>query len=134
VYRNVRTQLVAEREAAQARKPGLMPLTKAEQMLNDGLVKYDSGDYDAALKLFEASIKEGLRDKADQVRAMKNIAFSHCLKERYRECRAAFIKIYDVDPAFDLTPAEAGHRRGPRLSRPPRRGQEGPGGPEAAVR
>ncbi len=109
VYRNVRTQLVAEREAAQARRPGLMPLGKAEQMLSDGLVKYDAGDYDAALKLLEGSIKEGLKDKADQVRAMKNIAFSQCLKERFPQCRAAFIKIYEVDPAFDLTPAEAGH-------------------------
>ena len=109
VYRNVRTQLVTEREAAQGRKPGLMPLGKAEQILNDGLVKYDSGDYDAALKLLEASIKEGLKDKADQVHAMKNIAFSLCLKDRFRDCRAAFVKIYDVDPAFDLTPAEAGH-------------------------
>ena len=25
------------------------------------------------------------------------------------DCRAQFIKIYDVDPDFDLTPAEAGH-------------------------
>ncbi len=40
---------------------------------------------------------------------MKNVAFSQCLKERFRECRAAFLKIYDIDPAFDLTPAEAGH-------------------------
>src|SRR5258706_1927841 len=109
VYRNVRTQLVSEREAAQAHKPGLMPLAKAEQMLSEGMVKYDSGDYDAALKLLEGSIKEGLKDKADQIRAMKNVAFSQCLKERFRECRAAFVKIYDVDPAFDLTPAEAGH-------------------------
>jgi len=61
------------------------------------------------LKLLEGSIKEGLKDKADQVRAMKNVAFSHCLKDRFRECRAAFVKIYDIDPAFDLTPAEAGH-------------------------
>ena len=109
VYRNVRTQLIMEREAAQARTRPIIPLSKSEQMLADGLVKYNSGDYDAAIKLLEAALKEGLPDKGDQVRAMKHIAFSLCLKERYRECRAQFVKIYDVDPAFDLTPAEVGH-------------------------
>src|SRR5689334_241008 len=109
VYRNVRTQLVAEREAAQSRRTNILPLGKAEQTLQDGLVKYDSGDYDSALRLLELSLKEGLKDKADQVRAMKFVAFSNCLKERYATCRAAFIKIYVVNPEFDLTPAEAGH-------------------------
>jgi len=109
IYRNVRTQLVAEREAAESRRTNILPLGKAEQTLQDGLVKYDSGDYDAALRLLEQSLKEGLKDKNDQVRAMKFVAFSNCLKERYATCRASFIKIYEVNPDFDLTPAEAGH-------------------------
>ena len=109
VYRNVRTQLIMEREAAQARTRPIIPLSKSEQMLADGMVKYNSGDYDAAIKLLEAALKEGIADKGEQVRAMKHIAFSLCLKERFRECRAQFVKIYDVDPNFDLTPAEVGH-------------------------
>ena len=110
VYRNVRTQLVAEREAAQSRRStSLLPLNKAEQALQDGLIKYDSGDYDAALKLFEQAMKDGLKEKNDQVRALKFTAFSNCLKDRYATCRATFIKIYEVNPDFDLTPAEAGH-------------------------
>jgi len=109
VYRNVRTQLITEREAAQQRSRPIIPLSKAEQILADGLVKYDSGEYEAALKLLEASLKEGLQEKSDKVRAMKYTAFSLCLRERHRECRAAFVKIYDVDPKFDLTPAEIGH-------------------------
>jgi tetratricopeptide (TPR) repeat protein len=107
VYRNVRTQLIAEREASQ-RKP-LIPLAKAEQMLFDGMVKYDAGEYPAAYKLLEGAIKEGLKGKEDQVRAMKHLAFTLCLENRFRECRAEFVRIYDVDPNFDLTPAEAGH-------------------------
>lgn len=109
IYRNVRTQLIAEREAAQGRSKGFLPLAKAEQMLSDAMVKYDAGDYDASLKLLESSLKEGLKERPDQIRAMKHVAFSHCLKERFRECRAAFIKIYEVDANFDLAPAEAGH-------------------------
>lgn len=108
VYRDVRTQLIAEREAASGRK-STKALPKAEQMLADGIVKYDSGDYDASLKLIEGAMKEGLKDKSDQVRAMKHMAFNLCLKEKYRECRTEFVKIYEVDENFDLTPAEAGH-------------------------
>jgi tetratricopeptide (TPR) repeat protein len=107
VYRNVRTQLITEREAS-VRKP-LIPLAKAEQLLQDGMVKYDGGDFPAAGTLFAAALKEGLKSKEDQVRAMKNLAFTQCLEGKYRECRAEFIKIYDVDPNFDLAPAEAGH-------------------------
>lgn len=107
VYRNVRTQVIAEREAASG-KPKVA-LAKAEQLLADGMVKYDAGEFPEALKLLEAATKEGLKEKADQVKAMKYTAFCLCLADRYRDCRAQFIRIYDVDPDFDLTPAEAGH-------------------------
>ena len=107
VYRSVRTQLIAEREAS-VPKPAAS-LGRAEKTLQDGLVKYDAGEYAEAAKLLEAAIKEGLADPRDQVRAMKHVAFTLCLREHFRECRAEFVKIYDVDPNFDLTPAEAGH-------------------------
>jgi hypothetical protein len=109
IYRNVRTQLISEREAAASRKStSLLPASRGEQLLTDGLVKYDTGDYPAAQALFASAMKEGLK-KEDQVRAMKFTAFSLCLTEKFSQCRAEFIKIYDVDPRFDLTPAEAGH-------------------------
>ena len=107
VYRTVRTQLIAEREAAVS-KP-LIPLAKAEQMLSGGMVKYDGGDYAAAHTMLEGALKEGLKAKADQVKAMKHMAFALCLQNKIAPCRAEFVKIYDVDAAFDLTPAEAGH-------------------------
>ena len=110
VYRGIRTQLVAEREAAAARKTSAFTtLGKAEQMLADAMVKYDSGEYPAAQALYQSALKEGLKSKEDQVRAMKYIAFTLCLTEKFGPCRAEFVKIYDVDPKFDLTPAEAGH-------------------------
>jgi tetratricopeptide (TPR) repeat protein len=109
VYRSVRTQLITEREAAQEQRTAGFMAGKAELLLRDGLIKYDSGDYDGALKQLEAAQKEGLKDKADQVRALKYTAFSLCLKERWSQCRATFVKIYDVNPDFDLTLAEAGH-------------------------
>ncbi len=107
VYRNVRTQLIAEREAHQ-KKP-LIPLAKAEQMLSEGMVKYDAGDYPAANTMLEGALKEGLKGRDDQVKAMKHVAFTLCLQNKITQCRAEFIKIFTVDPAFDLAPAEAGH-------------------------
>jgi tetratricopeptide (TPR) repeat protein len=107
VYRNVRTQVIAAREAAQG-KPRA-PLTKAEQLLANGMLKYDAGEFPDALKLLEEATKEGLKEKSDQVKAMKHTAFCLCLMNRYPACRAQFVKIYDVDPDFDLSPAEAGH-------------------------
>lgn len=109
VYRNVRTQLIAEREASSARKTTFAPSAKSEQLLQEGMIKYDAGEFPAAAHLLEAALKEGLTDKTLQVRAMKHIAFSLCLQEKWRDCRTAFIRIYDVDPDFDLTPAESGH-------------------------
>lgn len=110
VYRDVRTQLIAEREAAQSRRSSsFIPLGKAEQMLADGVIQYDAGEFKAAGKLLEGALKEGLKEKSDQARAMKYLAFTLCLEAKYRDCRAEFLKIYTVDPNFDLTPAEAGH-------------------------
>ena len=42
-------------------------------------------------------------------RALKHIAFTQCLSDKWGTCRQTFVKIYDIDPNFDLTPAEAGH-------------------------
>jgi hypothetical protein len=106
VYRDVRTQLIAEREAAATVTKPATSLGKAEQLLADGMVKYDAGEYPAARKLLDAALTEGLKDTANRVKA---IAFTDCLERRYRDCRSEFIRIYDVDPAFDLSPAEAGH-------------------------
>jgi tetratricopeptide (TPR) repeat protein len=106
VYRSVRAQLIAESESA--RKPAAT-IAKAEQLLADGIARYDAGDFPEALRLLEAASTEGLKEKADQVLAMKHSAFCLCLMQRYPACRAQFLKIFEIDPAFDLTPAEAGH-------------------------
>ena len=107
VYRNVRTQLIAEREASTSKSRA--SLDKAEQALADGLLKYESGEYAEAQKLLESAVKLGLKEKSDQVKALKHIAFTQCLADKWGLCRATFVKIYDIDPDFDLAPAEAGH-------------------------
>ena len=104
-YRDVRAQLAAA--AAAPAKPA--PRTGAEGLLDEGLEKYNAGSFDAAARLFEAAFKKGLAEKADQVRALKYSAFSLCLLGRRIACRNEFGRIFRIDPAFDLAPAEAGH-------------------------
>lgn len=109
VYRNVRAQMMAS--AAPASKTGAAqePASHAERMLADGLEKYEMGDFSAAIKLLQAAIKEGLPDKAERIKAHKHVAFSLCLLRRNTDCQNEFMKIFRIDPDFELEPAEAKH-------------------------
>jgi tetratricopeptide (TPR) repeat protein len=107
VYRGVRMQLITERDAGKARPAPA--LGKAEQELAEALVKYETGNFDEAQDLFQAAFKEGLRNRADQMNALKHSAFCLCLAAKYRACRTEFLKIFEIDADFDLRPAEAGH-------------------------
>lgn len=106
VYSNVRAQMIASLAPPPAPKA---PLAKAEQMLFDGLAKYDAGDFDAALALLQGAYKEGLAAKADQIKALKHAAFCLCLANRSTPCRNEFQKIFELDADFELAPAEVGH-------------------------
>ena len=74
---------------------------------------YDSFTYNLVQYLGEMNVAMQVQRNdqitVDQVRALKHAAFCLCLLNRYPACRAEFIRIYDIDPDFDLTPAEAGH-------------------------
>lgn len=105
VYRNARAKLIAEAAPAPA-KP---VRTVAEQQLADGMAKYDAGDFGTAYKLLQAALKDGLTERSDKVKAHKHSAFSLCLLHRFTQCRHEFMQIFEIDPAFDLTDAEAGH-------------------------
>jgi hypothetical protein len=105
IYRNVRAQMAAPQAEAVVKKP----LTKSEQHLADGMAKYDGGDFEASFKLLQSALKEGLTAKEDQLKAVKHSAFSLCLMDKFALCRGEFMKLFEIDPAFDLTPAEAGH-------------------------
>lgn len=107
VYSNVRAQMIASLAPPQPAPKA--PLAKAEQMLFDGLAKYDTGDFDAALALLQGAYNEGLVARADQIKALKHAAFCLCLANRSAPCRNEFQKIFELDADFELAAAEAGH-------------------------
>lgn len=73
-----------------------------------GLKQFDDGDYDASAKSLQTALERGLPPK-DQVSAYKHLAFMHCANNRISACRDDFRKALTMDPALELSAAEAGH-------------------------
>ncbi|HZT63168.1 MAG TPA: hypothetical protein VFA36_08510, partial [Burkholderiales bacterium] len=67
---------------------------RAQQQLADGVKQYDAGEYDNAVKNLTSSLEHGLLSKAEQARARKYLAFSHCVSGREILCRDEFRKAF----------------------------------------
>ena len=81
----------------------------AEQKLSGGVKSYEEGDYKSSQEAVQKALEMGLRSKNDQVQAHKYLAFIHCISAHEKQCRDEFRKTLEIDPDFDLKPAEAGH-------------------------
>lgn len=81
---------------------------KGEPQLRAGIKLYEDGRYAQAERNFEQALNSGLAD-AGKVTAHKYLAFIHCATKRERQCRGHFASALDLDPAFELDAAEAGH-------------------------
>lgn len=73
-----------------------------------GLKQFNDGDYDGSAKSLQAALERGL-PPGDQVNAYKHLAFIHCANNRIGACRDDFRKALTMNPALELTAAEAGH-------------------------
>lgn len=76
--------------------------------LHAGLKEYEQGNYAESAKSLQGAIDLGLRG-AERVTAHKYLAFIHCAESRERQCRDEFRKALAIDPALQLSAAEAGH-------------------------
>jgi Tfp pilus assembly protein PilF len=85
------------------------PLGKAQQELASGIARYEDGNYKLAARQLQSALTQGLEVPEEKARAHKYLAFMHCVGGREKQCREEFRKAIVADPAFDLTPAEAGH-------------------------
>ena len=82
--------------------------SKGEPDLQSGIKLYEDGRYKEALTSFQGALSAGLRAD-DQVIANKYLAFISCVSGRERQCRAYFSRALELNPSFELEPAEAGH-------------------------
>lgn len=80
----------------------------AERKLTHGIIHYEEGEHKEALPEFQGALDEGLSSQ-DQIKAHKYLAFIHCAAKREKQCKAEFMMTLEIDPSFDLAPAEAGH-------------------------
>jgi hypothetical protein len=83
--------------------------SKGEQELERAMTSYEEGAYKTAARQFQVALDFGLEPKADQVTAHKYLAFISCVSGREKSCRDEFRKALEVDPSFELAPAEVGH-------------------------
>ena len=88
---------------------GLLKSSPAEQEFSSGVKSYEEGDYRTSMVALQGALDMGLNSKGDQVTAYKYLAFIHCISGREKQCRDNFKKAFEIDPHFDLKPAEAGH-------------------------
>jgi hypothetical protein len=83
--------------------------SEGEQKLSAGIKSYEEVNYKDSAKLLQEALNKGLSNKTDQVMAHKYLAFVHCISGRKKECTNEFKKVFELDPDFELQPAEAGH-------------------------
>lgn len=88
---------------------GLFQKGPAEQKLESGVKSYEEGDYKTSMDMLRKALELGLKYKGDQVQAHKYLAFMQCVSGQEKHCRDEFKKVLEIDPGFNLKPAEAGH-------------------------
>jgi hypothetical protein len=82
--------------------------SKGEPQLQSGIKLYEDGRYKDAMTSFQGALSSGLGAN-DQVIANKYLAFISCVQGRERQCRAYVSRALELNPSFELEPAEAGH-------------------------
>lgn len=82
---------------------------KAEQNLSSGIRAYEEGNYATSARLLQDALSAGLLLNSDKVAAHKYLAFMHCAQSRKVTCRNEFRKALEINPRFELAPAERGH-------------------------
>jgi Tfp pilus assembly protein PilF len=76
--------------------------------LDEGVQNYDEGNYKVARKRLQFALEEGL-NKPDRIKTHKYLAFIACVSSQPVACREEFGIALELDPKFELSPAEAGH-------------------------
>ena len=88
--------------------PQRSEISSGDQLLQAGLKQYDEGQYKRAALTLQQALETNLAP-VKRIVAHKHLAFIYCTSNRVTQCRNEFGKAIEVDPRFDLAPAEAGH-------------------------
>lgn len=80
-----------------------------KEQLEKGTVNYVQGNYPVAMIRLQRVVDLPSATKAEKIESHKLMAFIHCISGREKMCADSFKKAIQLDPQFDLTPAEIGH-------------------------
>ncbi|MEP7154162.1 MAG: TssQ family T6SS-associated lipoprotein [Betaproteobacteria bacterium] len=108
IFRLVKTEIELRKSGKSLPAPVVKVLTPADKAMAEGMKAYEEADYPKAIKHYQETLKEN-PPQADQIQALKYMAFSYCLTNRLTLCRSEFEKILQLNPTFELDAAEAGH-------------------------
>lgn len=84
------------------------PASKGGAMLDEGIKRYEDGNYGDAVAEIQKALHAGLSDQ-EKVKAHKFLAFIYCVSDKQTLCKTEFTKALAIDPKFNLAPDEAGH-------------------------
>jgi Tfp pilus assembly protein PilF len=76
--------------------------------LEEGVQNYEEGNYRVAKRRLQFALEEGL-SRPNRVQAHKYLAFIACISSQQLTCREEFAIALELDPNFELAPAEVGH-------------------------
>jgi hypothetical protein len=79
-----------------------------ELALAEGVDLYNQGNYAGAIKKLQESAEIWTEVTTIRVEALKHMAFSACLNKQRTPCRQYFDRLLELEPTFELTPAETG--------------------------
>ena len=82
--------------------------TAGSSYLEEGIRNYEEGNYRTSARRLQYALEEGL-GRPDRVKAHKYLAFIACVSGQQLTCREEFSIAMELDPSFELEPAEAGH-------------------------
>ncbi|QNP49078.1 TssQ family T6SS-associated lipoprotein [Diaphorobacter aerolatus] len=83
-------------------------LTAVERRFAEGLAQYNDGNYPDAIRIFREPVFSRAWPEL-QIKSLKYLAFSYCVNNNANQCRATFLQLLKIDPAFELSNAESGH-------------------------
>lgn len=80
-----------------------------EQELEQAIDAYSKGQFPSAIAALRPLAESTELSLASRIKAIKFIAFSHCLQGQALICRQYFEQALKIDPLFQLADTEASH-------------------------
>lgn len=83
--------------------------SEARYQMDKGIKDYEEGNYISSMNALQRVLEIELAQQDERLVSSKYLAFIHCISGRENLCREYFGKVLEINPEFELSPAEAGH-------------------------